>query len=60
MAVPCNKYSSCYIHRLALSSIKTNPRENRIFATERVVGEYKGTHRVKILTKKRTKEMVTS
>ena len=35
--------------------MKTNPRENRIFAAERAVGEYKGTHRVKILAEKRTK-----
>ena len=58
MAVPCNKYSSCYIYRLALSCIKTNLRENRIFATEWAVGEQKGTHSVKILAEMRTKPLL--
>ncbi len=35
--------------------MKTNPRENRFFATERAVGEEKDTHRVKKLAEKRTK-----
>lgn len=35
--------------------MKTNPRENRFFATERAVGEQKSTHHVKILAEKRTK-----
>jgi|GEM_PF-4153605 len=38
--------------------MKTNPRENRIFAAERAVGELKSTLCVKILAGKWTKSLL--
>jgi len=54
-AVISNKYSLCCIHRLPPFCIKTNLRENRLFAARRAIGEQKGTHNVKFSTKNQTK-----
>ncbi len=55
MAVALNKNSFCRMRRLPPFCIKTNLRENRLFAARRAIGEQKGTHNVKIFTKNQTK-----
>ncbi len=57
MAVLLNKNSFCCIQKTPPIFIKTNLRENRFFAAWLAVGGEKGTHNVKILTKKQTKMM---
>ena len=56
MAVTLNKNSFCRIRRLPPFCIKTNLRENRLFAARRAIGGQKGTHNVKIFTKNHTKQ----
>ena len=55
MAVTLNKNSFCRISRLPPFCIKTNLRENRLFAARRAIGGQKGTHNVKFSTKNQTK-----
>ena len=55
MAVTLNNNSFCRIRRLPPFCIKTNLRENRLFAARRAIGEQKGTHNVKSSTKNQTK-----
>ena len=43
------------MHMLTLFCIKTNFRENRFYAAKWALVDKKGTHNVKILTKKHTK-----
>ncbi len=58
MAVTLNKNSFCCIRRLPPLCIKTNLRENRLFAARRAIGEQKGTHNVKFSTKNQTKSSI--
>ena len=44
------------MHMLTLFYIKTNLRENRLFAAEWTIDEQKRPHNVKYYTKKRTKQ----
>ncbi len=55
MAVTLNKNSFCRISRLPPFCIKTNLRENRLFAARRAIGGQNGTHNVKFPTKNQTK-----
>ena len=55
MAVTLNKNSFCRIRRLPPFCIKTNLRENRLFAARRAIGEQKCTQNVKFSTKNQTK-----
>jgi len=55
IAVILNKNSFWCTHRPPPYCIKTNLRENRFFAARWAIGEWKGTHNVKIFTKNRTK-----
>ena len=55
MAFPWNRYSFCIIRRLTLFCIKTNLRENRFFAARLAIGDEKGSHNVKFLTKNWTR-----
>ena len=45
--VSLNKNTFCGIRRLTPFCIETNPRENRIFASNGQLASKKGTHRVK-------------
>ncbi len=44
------------MHMLTLFCIKTNLRENRLFAAEWTIDEQKRPHNVKYYTEKRTKQ----
>ena len=55
MAVTLNKNLFYRISRLPPFCIKTNLRENRLFAARRAIGGQKGTHNVKFSTKNQTK-----
>lgn len=48
--VSLNKNTFCGVRRLAPFCIETNPRENRIFASDGQLASKKGTHSVKFST----------
>ena len=56
MATFLNKYSLYDIRILPPFCIKTNLRENRLFAAEWTIDEQKRPHNVKYHTEKRTKQ----
>jgi len=49
IALLLNKYPSCRIHRLSPFYIKTNLRENRLFAPWWAIGGKNRSHNVNIL-----------
>ena len=53
-----NKNSFCRIHKLAPICIKTNLRENRLFAAGGRLVDKKGTHNVKIYAENQTKTIL--
>ena len=56
MALLLNKYPSCRIHRLSPFYIKTNLRENRLFAPWWAIGGKNRSHNVKKFAEKWTRE----
>ncbi len=58
MAVYLNKYSFYKHPHTTPFCTKTNPRENRLFATRWTIVSKKGTHNVKFLTANWTKKTI--
>ena len=57
MAMLLNKNSFCQHSHATPFCIETNPRENRIFASDGQLASKKGTHNVKFITKNYTKKL---